>query len=316
MILCDQTLNSFQFNLSNSVNAGIESYVAGQGFNIGALSWVLNQWYHVVISRTNGVIKFYRNASEINQYSNNASIGQSTTLTIGKRDYATVHRFLGGIDDLYIWNRGLTPAEIDMLYLGLSLTASNTAPYVGETVQFNSTGSDAIIAWHWDFENDGSYDSDEPNPVHIYTDPGTYSVFLKVDYSTFSDSVLVEDYIAVTYCPPSEPENLQVTITPPHALVTWDPVSTNLLGIPITPSGYIVLFSEDPAQSADSFYYLSETPELSYSHYRVAEFRQNMFYAAQAYINYDREAAAYIEKLRASREKTPWTEIKARLYGK
>ena len=202
MILCDQTLNSFQFNLSNSVNAGIESYVAGQGFNIGALSWVLNQWYHVVISRTNGVIKFYRNASEINQYSNNASIGQSTTLTIGKRDYATVHRFLGGIDDLYIWNRGLTPAEIDMLYLGLSLTASNTAPYVGETVQFNSTGSDAIIAWHWDFENDGSYDSDEPNPVHIYTDPGTYSVFLKVDYSTFSDSVLVEDYIGVTYCPP------------------------------------------------------------------------------------------------------------------
>lgn len=98
--------------------------------------------------------------------------------------------------------------------------------------------------------------------------------------------------------------------------MTWDPVSTNLLGIPITPSGYIVLFSEDPAQSADSFYYLSETPELSYSHYRVAEFRQNMFYAAQAYINYDREAAAYIEKLRASREKTPWTEIKARLYGK
>ena len=50
------------------------------------------------------------------------------------------------------------------------------------TVQFNGTGSydpdGSITGYSWDF-NDGSY-SEDMNPQHMFTDPGSYAVTLTV----------------------------------------------------------------------------------------------------------------------------------------
>jgi hypothetical protein len=65
-------------------------------------------------------------------------------------------------------------------------TAQVNGPYtgeVGEEISFKSTGSadpDGLITdYRWNF-GDGSSYSDESNPTHIYTNPGTYTVSLRV----------------------------------------------------------------------------------------------------------------------------------------
>ncbi|HII76614.1 MAG TPA: DUF3344 domain-containing protein, partial [Methanolinea sp.] len=66
------------------------------------------------------------------------------------------------------------------------------------TVRFTDESTGSITAWAWDFENDGVIDSAEQNPVHIYRNPGIYSVNLTVWNSSGHDSEVKHDYITVT----------------------------------------------------------------------------------------------------------------------
>jgi PGF-pre-PGF domain-containing protein len=61
------------------------------------------------------------------------------------------------------------------------------------SVQFTSLSSNAN-SWNWDFENDGHIDSTDPNPIYIYTTPGTYTVSLKVSNKneTASKTVIID----------------------------------------------------------------------------------------------------------------------------
>ncbi|MDQ1276089.1 MAG: hypothetical protein QG610_1664, partial [Euryarchaeota archaeon] len=54
-----------------------------------------------------------------------------------------------------------------------------TEGYAPLAIQFSDLSQNAISR-AWDFENDGNIDSSDPNPVHVYTAPGTYFVNLTV----------------------------------------------------------------------------------------------------------------------------------------
>ncbi|MGZ5282929.1 MAG: PKD domain-containing protein, partial [Bacteroidia bacterium] len=57
-------------------------------------------------------------------------------------------------------------------------------------------------AWWWDFENDGIVDDSTENPRHIYTEPGLYSVKLKIrNNGGCFDSVIMQNYINVEAIP-------------------------------------------------------------------------------------------------------------------
>lgn len=73
---------------------------------------------------------------------------------------------------------------------------SGTAPL---TVQFTDTSLGANVAWAWDFENNGTVDSVEQNPVYTYTNPGTYTVKLTVwdDLGEY-DTITKVGYITVS----------------------------------------------------------------------------------------------------------------------
>jgi len=64
-------------------------------------------------------------------------------------------------------------------------------------VQFYNYSIGDINLYEWDFENDGTIDSYEENPVHTYTDTGWYSVNLTAHDDFYTDSFLREDYIYV-----------------------------------------------------------------------------------------------------------------------
>jgi len=89
-----------------------------------------------------------------------------------------------------------------------SPTADFTADYTyGSaplTVVFtnNSTGYDQPLASEWDFDDNGTVDSTDTHPTHIFTDPGVYSVKLTItDNDGSPDTITKTSYITVCYPP-------------------------------------------------------------------------------------------------------------------
>ena len=45
-------------------------------------------------------------------------------------------------------------------------------------VSFTDESSGTVTSWSWDFDDDGTPDSSEQNPLYTYYTPGTYTVTL------------------------------------------------------------------------------------------------------------------------------------------
>ncbi|MEQ1759726.1 MAG: MBG domain-containing protein [Vicinamibacterales bacterium] len=90
------------------------------------------------------------------------------------------------------------------------------------SVSFDSSASTgSITSWNWDFQNDGTPDSADPNPTFVYATAGIYSVKLTVSDGTTSHVKTMTGYVLVSPPPPTilgftpasgEPGS-QVTIT-------------------------------------------------------------------------------------------------------
>jgi PKD repeat protein len=72
---------------------------------------------------------------------------------------------------------------------------SGTAPL---SVTFTDASTTNPTAWAWDFDNDGTIDSTDQNPVHVYTAAGTYSVNLTATDAEGTNSVLQANLITVS----------------------------------------------------------------------------------------------------------------------
>jgi len=83
------------------------------------------------------------------------------------------------------------------------------------TVQFTDTSTNAPTAWFWDFENDGTIDSAEKNPVHTYASEGAYTVTLTATNAGGSSTETKAGYITVT----------DTSLIPPVADFTGTPAS-------------------------------------------------------------------------------------------
>ncbi len=67
-------------------------------------------------------------------------------------------------------------------------------------VQFynNSLSNDEIELFAWDLTGDGTIDSFEENPLHVYKEPGNYNVSLSVTAAGKENTLRIDDYIEVT----------------------------------------------------------------------------------------------------------------------
>jgi len=84
-------------------------------------------------------------------------------------------------------------------YLALDFAGEPTTGNAPFEVQFVdlSSGYPAITSRAWDFDNDGIVDSDEQNPIWIYSEPGDYSVRLDVSSDSLTRGIIRDDYIRV-----------------------------------------------------------------------------------------------------------------------
>ncbi len=74
-------------------------------------------------------------------------------------------------------------------------------PLEGEApleIRFNDTSSGDPTGWAWDFGDGDATNATEQNPVHTYTDAGTYTVTLTVTNAAGTDSEVKTDYITVS----------------------------------------------------------------------------------------------------------------------
>ncbi len=127
-------------------------------------------------------------------------------------------------------------AALDAAILSLGLYANFDANITQGppelTVQFTSTSSGAPDAWEWDFNNDGTIDSYEENPVWDFTIVGSYDVSLTVYEGADSDELLQEDFITVI-----DPSNVSG-----QAAGTWSPTygTYTITGDVTVPSGTVL----------------------------------------------------------------------------
>jgi PKD repeat protein len=64
-------------------------------------------------------------------------------------------------------------------------------------IQFTDQSLGLLTSWAWDFDNDGTVDATDRNPVYSYSLPGTYTVKLSVSDGQNSDTEIKVDYITV-----------------------------------------------------------------------------------------------------------------------
>jgi PKD repeat protein len=99
-------------------------------------------------------------------------------------------------------NYSSTETKVDYIAVGESIIAFFTAfPLAGLApleVSFTDQSSGPITIWEWDFDNDGTIDSNEQNPQYIYLEGGLYSISLTVSDGTIFDSFTRIDYIEVS----------------------------------------------------------------------------------------------------------------------
>ena len=76
----------------------------------------------------------------------------------------------------------------------------NAAPTSGTgslTVQFTDTSTNTPTQWAWDFQNNGSIDSNAQNPTFTYSTPGTYTVKLTASNGGGPDDEIKTNLITV-----------------------------------------------------------------------------------------------------------------------
>jgi len=111
----------FRRSSSNAIS-GIINTSSGQIESVGSNSSVsINTWYHVVMTYNNSgdkVVHLYQNGQEVTY----STKGTTTSAPLDDSSYSLyigeigTWDFNGKIDDLRIYNRALTPSEVEGLY--------------------------------------------------------------------------------------------------------------------------------------------------------------------------------------------------------
>jgi PKD repeat protein len=76
-------------------------------------------------------------------------------------------------------------------------TTQGPAPLTVHFLDESTAENTTINSWKWDFDNDGTIDSEEQNPTWIYEQDGTYTVSLTISDGVASDTETKENFITV-----------------------------------------------------------------------------------------------------------------------
>jgi len=137
------------FNIPQFICQGISTNVTNSTTTIG-----INAWYHYVVTKSGTQFKIYINGA-LNSSGNSSYLAYNSTtyLRIGGNNISGE----AIIDDVSMWNRELTQAEIQNLFASTTSLATNAisiqppiqSGLQGSSVQFSLTPFDSLATYQW-----------------------------------------------------------------------------------------------------------------------------------------------------------------------
>ncbi|MDO8461285.1 MAG: LamG-like jellyroll fold domain-containing protein, partial [Deltaproteobacteria bacterium] len=129
VLLANQTVNNFQLAIDNGgASAGRLNFNGGGAPFVQSdpLAWDLTRgrWYDVTLTRGSGLVTFYRDIVAAGSGRVDAAVGDTTDLNIGYRASTGNHPFEGLIDEIAIYNKSLSPAELQNNYCSIQALAA------------------------------------------------------------------------------------------------------------------------------------------------------------------------------------------------
>jgi hypothetical protein len=126
--------------------------VGGNNFVLGGTGYSTVTWYMFSLTYDGATMKLYMNGILVNSQARSGSLQTSgQSLLFGRRDGNLQGYFDGKLDDIGIWNRALTPCEIQALYnsgnSGITTAASSSSSICfGSSTTLSASGA-ATYSW-------------------------------------------------------------------------------------------------------------------------------------------------------------------------
>lgn len=119
----------------------------------------INQWAHLALTHSGGVMRLYVNGAEVSARSVAGYRGNNYDLLVGAGEWASSgslpQRWWKGLmDELRIYNRGLSAGEVSLLYSGQTIPP---VQHGSLRVQIEPAGAAAVGAWRTSSEADGTW---------------------------------------------------------------------------------------------------------------------------------------------------------------
>ena len=131
IIFCNRSQNQFQLGLNpfTGDTTALDFWNGTVGgpnpdCRTASMPWVLNQWYNLMVVRSNNTITIYRDGSVIGSdvtANGNAAAAAQRVLDFGYRAANNNHQFYGQLDDIRIYNRALAEPEVWSLFLSAEM---------------------------------------------------------------------------------------------------------------------------------------------------------------------------------------------------
>ena len=179
-------------------------------------------WHHVAVTKSGSAVVFYVDGAIRGAFTYNPTFSFGTDIGLGVRGDTLENSFYGAVDELSVFNRGLSAAEIQALYTASSegkcpspviyTPPANQTNFVGDTATIPiSAGGARPLTYQWSFNGtslEGATDAVLVMPSLQLTQGGNYTVTITNDFGATN----------------STPAHLTVLATPPCT-----PLPTNLV---------------------------------------------------------------------------------------
>jgi hypothetical protein len=150
---------NFQTNTTNGIQYGTNKQ--GAAWTWAQSTYTVGSWNHVLATFQSGSMTLYINGAQVATATYPHTGAAQTTLPLWLGRGVGGGFFAGSLDDLGIWNRVLTSAEIASLYAGcdLSITSQPAAfqGTIGMNASFQTTASSGNATYQWQESTGGTW---------------------------------------------------------------------------------------------------------------------------------------------------------------
>jgi surface protein len=108
--------NDFAFNIRDGNLSWYDELYSGEHYHQTTTNIADGQWHHVVASRQGNQIKFYADNQYLSTFTTGTDAVRDTNVDLGRLLWGGSLYFLGCIDDVRIYDRALSAAEVQSLY--------------------------------------------------------------------------------------------------------------------------------------------------------------------------------------------------------